>query len=203
MKKTQLKAKHSRREGIALSDATSHLKAMERRPFPPGQHGNGFGKRMTDYGKQLREKQKVKRMYGLTEKQFSNLFDEVSKKTGNTAHMFVEVLESRFDNAVYRAGFAKTRAAGRQAVTHSHFLVNGKKMNIPSYRVRVGDEITLKENKKKKGLWKDIEEAIAKKEVPSWLSVSGLNIKVTGRPTEEEVKMQPFDARVIIEFYSR
>ncbi len=203
MKKTQLKAKHSRREGVALSDAASHIKAMERRPFPPGQHGNGFSKRLTDYGKQLREKQKVKRMYGLTEKQFSNLFTEVSKKTGNTAHMFVEALESRFDNTIYRSGFAKTRAAARQAVTHSHFLVNGKKMNIPSYRVRVGDEITLRENKKKKELWKNIEESIAQKEIPSWLSVKGLDLKVTGRPTEEEVKMQPFDAKMIIEFYSR
>jgi len=203
MKKTQLKAKHSRREGVALSDAASHIKAMERRPFPPGQHGNGFGKRLTDYGKQLREKQKVKRMYGLTEKQFSNLFIEVSKKTGNTANMFVEALESRFDNTIYRSGFAKTRAMARQAVTHSHFLVNGKKMNIPSYRVRIGDEITLRENKKSKGLWKNIEETIAKKEIPSWLSVKGLDIKVTGRPTEEEIKTQPFDAKIIIEFYSR
>lgn len=203
MKKTQLKAKHSRREGVALSDAASHLRAMERRPFPPGQHGQGFGSRLTDFGKQLREKQKVKRMYGMTEKQFSNLFRDVAKKKGNTSHMFVQALESRLDNVVYRAGFAKTRAAARQAVTHSHFLLNGKKMNIPSYRVRVGDEITLRENKKNKALWKNVDESVAKKELPSWLSVKGLDIKVTGTPTEEEVKLQPFDAKMIIEFYSR
>ena len=110
---------------------------------------------------------------------------EVSKKTGNTAHMFIEALESRFDNTIYRSGFAKTRAAARQAVTHSHFFVNGKKMNIPSYRVRIGDEITLRENKKKKELWKNVEEQIAQKEIPSWLSMKGLELKVTGRPTEE------------------
>lgn len=203
MKTTQLKAKHSRREGVALSDAASHLKAMDRRPHPPGQHGHSFRRRITDFGRQLREKQKVKRMYGMSEKQFSNLFREVSKKPGNTAQMFVETLESRLDNVVYRAGFAKTRAAARQAVNHSHFLVNGKKLNIPSYRVRVGDEITLRENKRNKPLWKNVEEDIAKKEIPSWLSVKGLDIKVTGRPTEEEVKLQPFDAKMIIEFYSR
>lgn len=202
MKKTQLKAKLSRREGVALSDASAHVRAMARRPYPPGVHGQGFS-RMTGYGQQLREKQKVKRMYGMAEKQFSNLFREVSKKKGNSAQMFVEQLEARLDNVVYRAGFAKTRAAARQAVNHAHFTLNGRKMNIPSYRVKIGDEISIRENKKTKGLWKNLEETRKTREVPSWLSVSGDTIKVTGKPTEEEINMQPFDAKMIVEFYSR
>jgi small subunit ribosomal protein S4 len=202
MKKTQLKAKHSRREGVALSDAASHVRAMAKRPYPPGVHGQGFA-RTTGYGQQLREKQKVKRMYGMAEKQFSNLFAEVTKKKGNSAQMFVEELESRLDNVVYRAGFAKTRAAARQAVTHAHFELNGRKMNIPSYRVKVGEVIKIRESKKSKGLWKSMEETMKTREVPSWLSVSGDTIKVTGRPTAEEINMQPFDAKMIVEFYSR
>lgn len=204
MKKFQLTAKKSRREGIPLSDANKHAKALARRPFAPGVHGPTSRTRMTDYGKQLREKQKARQIYGLGERQFSNLFEEVSKKRGNTAEMLVQELESRLDNVVYRAGFVKTRPAARQAVSHAHFDVNGKKVNIPSYRVRIGDIVSVRGNKQGKGMWAPaVGEAVAKKEAPSWLSIEQpLTAKVTGRPQGVELQ-QPFDTKLIVEFYSR
>lgn len=201
----KLTAKHSRREGQALTDKASHARALARRPFPPGVHGpvNGYG-RMTDYGKQLREKQKAKRLYGLAERQFSNLFEEVTKRRGNPEEALVQFLERRLDNAVYRAGFVKTRAAARQAVGHAHFEVNGRKVNIPSYRVKPGDVIKLRANKQAKGLWKNISEQLSKKEVPSWISLQAneLSAKITSVPSGPELR-QPFDPKMIIEFYSR
>lgn len=201
----KLTAKYSRREGQALSDKASHARALARRPFPPGVHGptNGYG-RITDYGKQLREKQKAKRLYGLAEKQFRNLFEEASKRRGNTEEALVQFLELRLDNAVYRAGFAKTRAAARQAVGHAHFEVNGRKVNIPSYRVRPGDVIKVRANKQKKGLWQNIAEQLGKKEVPSWISLQAneSSAKITSVPSGDELR-QPFDPKLIIEFYSR
>ena len=163
MKTLKILAKHSRREGIPLSESTSHARALARRPFPPGVHGPTASNRITDYGKQLREKQKAKRMYGLNERQFRNLFQSAVSKRGNSGETLIQSLELRLDNVVFRAGFAKTRAAARQAVSHAHFLVNGKKLNVPSYRVRVGDLVTLRENKRNKGLWKDIQEVLTKK----------------------------------------
>lgn len=204
MKKLQVIAKHSRREGIPLTDANKHAKALARRPFAPGVHGPDSRTRMTDYGKQLREKQKAKRIYGLNERQFGNVFEEVQKKRGNTAEMLIQTLESRLDNVVYRAGFAKTRPAARQTVSHAHIEVNGKKVNIPSYRVRSGDVIAVRENKKQKGNWAQTVEIAGKKNVPSWLSLdaNALSVKVTGKPEGTELQ-QPFDTKLIVEFYSR
>lgn len=204
MKKLQITAKHSRREGIALTDANKHAKALARRPFAPGVHGPDSRTRMTDYGKQLREKQKAKRIYGLNERQFSNVFAEVKKKRGNTAEMLIQTLESRLDNVVYRAGFAKTRPAARQFVSHAHIEVNGKKVNIPSYRVRPGDVVAVRENKKRKGNWVQATETAGKKETPSWLSLDAgaMSVKVTGKPEGTELQ-QPFDTKLIVEFYSR
>jgi len=204
MKKLQITAKKSRREGVALTDAAKHSRALTRRPFAPGAHGPESRTRLTDYGKQLREKQKAKRLYGLTERQFSNLFSEVSRKKGNTGEMLVQELEARLDNVVYRAGFAKTRPAARQAVSHAHFMINGKKVNVPSYRVRVGDIVTVRENKKNKGNLKGAEDVLSKKENLSWLAIDAktLSAKVTGRAAGTELQ-QPFDAKMIVEFYSR
>lgn len=201
----RITAKHSRREGQVLTDKASHARALARRPYAPGVHGpTNNSNRMTDYGKQLREKQKAKRLYGLAERQFSNLFKEASKRKGNTEEALVQLLELRFDNTVYRAGFAKTRAAARQAVGHAHFEINGKKVNIPSYRVKPGDVIKIRSNKQAKGLWKDVTDQLAKKEVPSWISLQAgdLSAKITSVPSGEELR-QPFDPKLIIEFYSR
>lgn len=200
----KLTAKVSRREGIAISDRAGHVRALQRRPYAPGVHGPNSRTRSTDYGKQLREKQKAKRMYGLNERQFQNLFDQAVKMKGNSSETLVQLLEARLDNVVYRAGFAKTRAAARQAVSHAHFAVNGKKVNIPSYRVRQGDVVTLRENKRNKGLWKGIEETVSKKETLSWLAKNpaDYSVKVTGQPMGTELQ-QPFDSKLIVEFYSR
>ncbi|MDO8583777.1 MAG: 30S ribosomal protein S4 [bacterium] len=204
MKTLRVTAKQSRREGIQLSDRASHARALARRPYPPGVHGPTGSSRMTEYGKQLREKQKAKRLFGLSEKQFRNLFDQARKKKGNSGETLVQLLETRLDNVVYRAGFAKTRAAARQAVSHAHFNIDGGKVNIPSYRVRPGEVISLRENKRAKGNWKGIEEQLTKKEAPSWLALTPADyaVKVVSVPAGTELQ-QPFDPKLIVEFYSR
>ena len=205
MKTLKILAKHSRRDGIALSDKASHARALSRRPYPPGVHGPDGRGRMTDYGKQLREKQKAKRMYGLNERQFRNLFREAVAKRGNSGETLIQFLETRLDNTVFRLGFVKTRAAARQAVSHAHISVNGKRVNIPSYRVKAGEVISVRENKRQKPLWKELAEAVKnKKDLPSWLSmnVEEASAKVTGIPAGTELQ-QPFDPKLIIEFYSR
>lgn len=202
--RVKVTVKMSRREGQALSDRASHTRVLARRPYPPGVHGPTGRSRQTDTGKQLREKQKAKRLYGLMERQFRNLFQEATKRRGNTEETFVEFLERRLDNVVYRAGFAKTRAAARQAVNHAHFYVNGKKVNIPSFRVRIGDVVSIRPGKATKSLWKDVEERLAKHETPSWISADAKekSAKITSVPAGEELR-QPFDPKLIIEFYSR
>jgi len=200
----KLTAKISRREGQVVSDRTGHARALAKRPYAPGVHGPTGYSRQTEYGKQLREKQKAKRTYGMMERPFSNLFEESTKRRGNTGETLVQLLETRLDNVVYRAGFVKTRAAARQAVSHVHFNVNGKKVNIPSYRVRVGDVIAIRENKKNKGLWKLLGETFGKKETVSWLAANAADssVKVTSLPSGTELQ-QPFDPKLIVEFYSR
>lgn len=203
--KTRITAKVARREGVNLDGREKIDRILQRRAYAPGAHGPTSRGRQTDYGKQLREKQKAKRMYGLTEKQFSNVFAEVTKKKGDTGRMLVLLLESRLDNVVYRAGFAKTRAAARQMVNHAHFNVNGTKVNIPSFRTKPGDVIIVRDNKRNKGPWKTIAETMKNHEAQSWLSAdpSAMSIKITGTPTDEELKKQPFDSKLIVEFYSR
>lgn len=200
----KLTAKFSRREGIALSDRTAHSRALARRPYAPGVHGPTGRSRPTDFSKQLREKQKAKRIYGLNERQFSNLFKEAVAKRGNSGDTLVQLLERRLDNVIYRLGFTKTRAAARQAVTHAHFNVNGKKVNVPSYRVRPGEEIALRENKRGKGNWKGVVEVLSKKDMPSWLTINAAEYsgKITSLPQGTELQ-QPFDPKLIVEFYSR
>ncbi len=204
MKTSQIKAKHSRRDGVLLSDRASHARALQRRPYPPGVHGPNGNTRMTEYGKQLREKQKAKRMYGMQERQFRNAFVSVLRKKGNSGDMLVQQLETRLDNVVYRAGFVKTRAAARQAVSHAHFTLNGKKVNIPSIQVRPGDVIALRQNKWEKGVWKGLEENLTKKVLPSWVTVEAKerSAKIVAVPAGEELQ-QPFDPKLIVEFYSR
>ena len=203
--KIKLTAKMSRREGVNLDGREKIDRILSKRPFAPGVHGPKSRTRLTDYGKQLREKQKCRRIYGMQEKQFRNTFERVSRKRGDTEVQFIRALESRLDNVIFRAGFAKTRAMARQFVGHAMFDVNGKKVNIPSYLVQEGDVITVRKNKASKGPWKDLEDRMKNHAAPSWLSVDAkaASIKITGGPTEEEVKQQPFDTKLIVEFYSR
>lgn len=176
---------------------------ITRRNYPAGQHGaSRKHAKLSGYGKQLREKQKAKRLYGLLERQFSNYVTEASKKTGDTSKFLLSYLESRLDNVVYRGGIGASRAAARQIVTHGHITVNGRKLDIPSYRVKVGDVIAIKESDKKSKLFENLSEKMGKMEYPAWLGADqkSLAIKMLNAPTLENPQ---FNAKSIIEFYSR
>jgi len=200
-------AKLSRREGIPLSPSTSIAKVMARRPYGPGVHGpksNGRPKRMSIYGTQLREKQKAKLIYNIREKQFRNYYTKAVARDGETGQELIKMLETRLDNVVFRLGFAKTRQQSRQLVSHKFFLVNGRSVNIPSYTVKPGDEITIKENKRGKAIMPELMKHAEESTIPSWLQSDSQNGqgKVLSVPEGEDLK-QPFDLKLIIEFYSR
>ena len=153
---------------------------------------------------QLRQKQKAKRIYGLMEKQFSNYFAKAASRPGDTGVFLKQFLEMRFDNIVFRLGFAKSRAQARQLVGHGLFAVNGKSVDIPSYQLRAGDIVTIKGNKAGKGAFREIKDRLSKHQAPGWLSIDAATAtgKVINRPTAEELE-QSFDAKLIVEFYSR
>jgi small subunit ribosomal protein S4 len=159
---------------------------------------------MTDFGKQLREKQKARRMYGISERQFRNYFEKAVGMKGDSGENLMRLLETRLDNAVFRAGFAKSRTAARQAVSHAHIQVNGKKVDIASYQIKPGDVIGIRESKLQKGPWKSIAEELKRKEAPSWIALNAqaLEAKITSQPAGEELK-EVFEPKLIVEFYSR
>ncbi|MBI4138980.1 30S ribosomal protein S4 [Candidatus Uhrbacteria bacterium] len=202
MKTLKITCKMCRREGVSLCGREKC--AVKRRPYPPGVHGPKGSGRQTDYAKQLREKQKAKRLYGVNEQQFRNYFKKALNMKGDSGENLMRLLEMRLDNAVYRAGFAKSRPMARQAVSHAHVSVNGKRVDIASYMVKSGDVIQIREQKRQKGLWKTLADDLQKKEGPSWISVNAdaLEAKVTSQPAAQDM-LQPFDAKLIIEFYSR
>ena len=196
-----------RREGIKLFLKGSRCEtakcAIEKRAYPPGQHGQGR-KKFSEYGTQLREKQKVKRIYGVLEKQFRNYFFAADKKKGITGENLLQKLELRMDNVIYRMGLASSRSAARQLVGHGHFTVNGKKMNIPSYALEQGDTIALNPNKIKKTPVKNAIENIKGKTLPDWLSFDTDSKQgiIQALPTREHVAM-PIEEQLIVELYSR
>ncbi|MFH1632108.1 MAG: 30S ribosomal protein S4 [bacterium] len=208
MAKTQNKiGKMSRREGVALSTSESVLRLMQKRAYAPGVHGVSSGgrpQRLSTFGKQLREKQKAKRLYGLMEKQFRNYFEKASRAPGDTTENLPRLLEQRLDNAVFRLGFAKTRPQARQMVSHAMFEVNGKKLNIPSYQVKIDDEIKIRDNKIGKSVFIDLNERIAQHNVPGWLhlDIQSKVGKVVSLPEGEDLK-EVYDPKLIVEFYSR
>ena len=175
--------------------------AIDRRGYAPGQHGQGRSK-ISDYGLQLREKQKAKRFYGLQETQFRNLFDKAARKTGITGENLLILLETRLDNVVFRLGFASSRKEARQLVTHGHFKVNGRKVNIPSYEVKAGDVITVKEKSTNSPKFKEVKEMTIT--VPSWLTVDveKLEGKILSVPTRAEIDT-PVAEHLIVELYSK
>ncbi len=177
--------------------------AFERRSYPPGQHGQGRAK-FSSYGVQLREKQKVKRMYGLAEKQFRNFFAKAEKQKGITGTNLLLLLEKRLDNMIYRFGFANSRSEARQLVRHGHFTVNGKKVSIPSYLVGVGDVIELKEKSRKIGKIGESLEGVARRGVPSWLELEKEQFRgrVVALPAREDLTM-PIKEQLIVELYSK
>jgi len=200
--------RHCRRENIKLylkgDRCYSDKCAFDRRSYPPGQHGERRGRKISDYGIQLREKQKVKRTYGLSEKQFHLFFERAERHRGITGTNLLVLLERRLDNVVYRLGFANSRAQGRQFVLHNHFLVNGKKVNIPSFLVKVGDSIELKEKSKQISTIADSLGAVVRRGIPQWLELekekhTGV---VNGFPVREDIAM-PIQEQLIVELYSK
>ena len=175
--------------------------AIDRRGYAPGQHGQGRSK-ISDYGLQLREKQKAKRFYGLQETQFRNLFDKAARKTGITGENLLILLETRLDNVVFRLGFASSRTEARQLVNHGHFTVNGKKVNIPSFEVKAGDVIKVKEKSTNSPKFKEVKEMTIT--VPSWMTVDveKLEGKILSVPTRAEIDT-PVAEHLIVELYSK
>lgn len=176
---------------------------FDRRGYPPGQHGQRRSKH-SDYGVQLREKQKVRRIYGVSEKQFRLMFAKADRLKGITGTNLLSNLERRLDNVVYRLGFVNSRTQGRHFVKHYHFLVNGKKVNIPSFQVKKDDVIELKEKSKKVQVVTDALDAVVRRGVPQWLSLDKDNMKgtVTSIPVREDITI-PIQEQLIVELYSK
>lgn len=177
--------------------------AIDRRPYAPGQHGKRRTK-VSEYGLQLREKQKAKRIYGVLETQFRNYFEEADRKKGITGENLLILLECRLDNVAYRAGLGRSRTEARQIVRHNHITVNGKKVNIPSYQVKVGDVIEVKEKSQGIQRFKDIFEVTSAISIPEWLEVDFENytIKVVDIPTRDQIGI-PVQETLIVELYSK
>lgn len=196
--------KLSRREGYALHPKAH--KALVKRATPPGQHGAGMRRnKPSQYSIQLREKQKVKRLYGLLERQFSNLMKEASRTKGQSGETLLRFLEQRLDNAVYRSGLAVSRPAARQLVTHGHFMLNGRRVDIPSIRLKAGDKIVIRDHSKNSEYFKKIDEVSpAPGETPAWIKVNRkkFEIEVTGVPSRDEAEPD-IKEQLIVEYYSR
>ena len=178
--------------------------AFDRRSYPPGEHGERRGRKSSDYGIQLREKQKIKRIYGLSEKQFHLFFERADRQKGITGTNLLVALERRLDNVVFRLGFANSRTQARQMVQHSHFLVNGRKVNIPSFQVKIGDAVEVRERSKKIQLIQDSLDAVVRRGVPQWLDLEKDNLKgvVKSLPVREDLTM-PMQEQLVVELYSK
>jgi small subunit ribosomal protein S4 len=203
---TQSIVKMSRREGYALHPK-AHKALVKRAGVIPGQKQNVRGGRnkTSQYALQLREKQKVKRLYGLLERQFSNLMKEATRKQGQSGTVLLQFLESRMDNAVYRAGFAPSRRAARQLVTHGHFVLNGTRVDIPSIRLRAGDKITLRQHSSQTEYFKKLDDVSpAPASTPDWLKVNRAKVTfdVSGAPTRDDAEPD-INEQLIVEYYSR
>ena len=180
--------------------------AMERRPYPAGMHGRRrqFRRRVSEYGTQLREKQKAKRIYGVLERQFRRYFEEAERRPGLTGLNLLMMLETRLDNVVYRLGLASSRAQARQLVRHGHFSVNGRKTNIPSYLVRPSSEIAVRERSKEMAYFRDVAQRLGERPLPEWLSLDEetLSARVLAFPSRDDVEI-PVSEQLIVEYYSR
>ncbi len=177
--------------------------AFDRRQYPPGEHGQGRSK-FSPYGEQLREKQKVKRIYGVLEKQFRNYYKKAASKKGVTGDNLIRMLESRLDNIVYRIGFASSRSEARNLVKHGHFIVNGKKTDIPSYLVQPEDTIVVREKSRKVSVIKEAMETAQQRGIPRWLQLDAGQFEgtVLALPEREEITM-PMREQLIVELYSK
>jgi len=200
-----LKPRHkaSRRFGENVADTVKS--PLAKKPYPPGMHGpkKTFAK-VSEYGRQLKEKQKAKVIYGILEKQFRLTFSKASKMSGDLGINLLLLLETRLDNIIFRSGLAPTRRLARQLVTHAHFTIDGKKIDIPSFRVKPGQVIKVKENKLKKAYWKNILEKINDVEAAGWLSLDkkDMTITISSLPNKDDLP-QNIETHLIVDFYSR
>ena len=200
------KCKLSRREGtdLSLKSARRSLDSKCKLDSKPGQHGRTSGARTSDYGQQLREKQKVKRMYGVLEKQFRRYFAEASRRKGNTGEALLQLLESRLDNVVYRMGFGSTRAEARQLVSHKAILVNGKAVNIPSYSVKLNDVISIREKSKTQARIVESVTLAEQMGFPLWVNVDAKKMEGSFKSIPERADLsQEINESLIVELYSR
>ena len=178
--------------------------AIEKRNVPPGQHGRSRRAKVAGYGIQLREKQKVKRTYGVLENQFRRYFEAADRQKGVTGQLLLQSLERRLDNVIYRVGFATSRAQARQLVRHGHFTVNGKKVDIPSYAVRQGDTVAVRQGSVENASIKHAMEEVKGRGIPEWLTleVSGQSARISSLPTREQINL-PVQEQLIVELYSK
>jgi small subunit ribosomal protein S4 len=202
--------KQCRREGEKLflkgERCLSPKCAVERRPYPPGLHGrqSQYRRKVSDYGLQLRAKQKARRVYGVLERQFRRYFREAERRRGLTGTNLLVILESRLDNVVYRLGFAASRPQARQLVRHGHFEVNGRKVNIPSYLVQPGDVVGVRTVSRGKAIFQEIALDLEHRAVPEWLSRDDITMsgRVMGQPEREDIDVS-INEQLIVEYYSR
>ncbi|HEY7420233.1 MAG TPA: 30S ribosomal protein S4 [Ktedonobacteraceae bacterium] len=196
-----------RREGVKLflkGDKCIAKCTLERRSSRPGQHGSGRSRKESGYAKQLREKQKVRRTYGILERQFSKHFNLAARRPGKTSENLLQILEMRLDNLVYRLGFADSRAQARQLVNHGHFVVNGRRTDIPSFIAKPNDVVAVREHSKGLEYFKTRALLLAQKGVPGWLSLDtdGLSGRVLSIPSRTDLEL-PFDEQMVVEYYQR
>jgi small subunit ribosomal protein S4 len=177
--------------------------AMDRRPYPPGQHGQGRHK-FSEYGIQLREKQKVRRIYGVLERQFRGYYLEASRQKGITGEILLQLLERRLDNVVYRLGFAGSRAEGRTLVRHGHVMVNGKRVNVPSFLVKPGMQVSIREKSRQIGRVMEAVQNAEKRGIPQWLDLDAAKFEgnVKALPNRDEIQI-PIQEQLIVELYSK
>jgi len=205
---TESSCRLCRREGLKLffkgDRCYSEKCSLERRNYAPGEHGQMHKKQRSDYGVQLREKQKLKRMYGLLEKQFRGYFEKADRQKGITGTNLLVLLERRMDNMVFRMGFANSRQEARQLISHGHFLVNGKSVNIPSYLLKVGDEVSVKEKSRNMARVISALETVERRGVPHWLELDKENFKASVKmlPVREDLTM-PVQEQLVVELYSK
>jgi len=194
----------ARRLGVNIFGTSGEVRALDRRPYPPGEHGRTRKRgQPSEYLAQLQEKQKARFSYGLSERQFRNLYEEANRRKGVTGELMLQMLERRLDNVVYRAGLAATRPQARQFVNHGHFDVNGKRVNIPSYRVRVGDTISLR-TKSRDMVTVQWNKDVLDRQAPGWLETgdNGFAVTVRALPEREQIDV-PVREQLIVELYSK
>ncbi len=204
MRYTGAKARQCRREGVNLFGSPKYQKILAQNPNIPGMHGGKRQGKMTEYAKQLREKQKAKRMFALSEKQFRKYFDKADRSKAVTGDKLLELLERRLDNVIYRAGLATTRMQARQFVSHGLFEFNGRRTDVPSIEVKVGDVIEVRSARKSSPVFKQNLEELSNVDVPSWLDVSTKSLKIEIVSLPEAQHFEPLiNTQPIVEFYSR